>query len=75
MKNIFATSNKGHQVREVVSKLGRTIQDRKGNCRKFIHDGVTSRYAFVKSFEWSVFEEILSKCLVRCLSYYNRSVH
>jgi hypothetical protein len=41
--------------------LERTVQDHKCNCRKFIHDGVTSRYVPAKSFEWSVFEEILSK--------------
>jgi hypothetical protein len=68
MKNDFTAWNKGHQVREVVSKLGRTIQDRKGNCRKFIYGGVTSRYALAESFKWSIFEEILSKCLTRCLS-------
>jgi hypothetical protein len=54
--------------------LGRTVQDHKCNCRKFIHDGVTSRYVPAKSFEWSVFEEILSKCVARCLSYYNQCV-
>jgi hypothetical protein len=41
----------------VVSKLGRTIQDRKGNCRKFIYGGVTSRYALAESFEWLIFKK------------------
>jgi adenylosuccinate lyase len=75
MKNDFAAQDKGHQVWEVVSKLGRIVQDCKGNCRKFIHDGFTSRYTLAMSFEWSIFEEILSKCLARCLSYHNRCVH
>jgi hypothetical protein len=47
------------------------VQDHKGNCRKFIHDGIALRYTLAKSFEWSVFEEILSECLASCLSYYN----
>jgi hypothetical protein len=61
MGNDFVASNKGHQVREVISKLGKTIQDGKGNLRKFIYDGVTSRYALAESFEWLIFVEILSK--------------
>jgi hypothetical protein len=31
--------------------------------------------SLAKSFEWSVFEEILFACLARCLSYYNQCVH
>jgi hypothetical protein len=29
---------------------------------KFVHDGVTLRYMLAKSLEWSIFEEIVSKC-------------
>jgi hypothetical protein len=50
-KMIFAARDKGHQVWEVVSKLGKTIQNCKGNCRKFIHNGVSSRYMLAESFE------------------------
>jgi hypothetical protein len=29
---------------------------------KLVNDGVTSRYMLAKSIEWSIFEEIVSKC-------------
>jgi hypothetical protein len=66
VENNFSTLNKGHYIREVVSKLGRTVQDCKGNWRKFIHDGIASRYTLANSFELLIFEEILSEYLARC---------
>ena len=68
MENNFASWNKGQQVWQMVSKLGRASQDREGHRSEFIHHGDFVKNTSATSVEWPVFEKIPTKSMVRCLN-------
>ena len=57
--------DKEQQIWQVVAKLERTVQDCQSYLREFIYGGDAARRTSTKSFEWKIFEEILSQCSAR----------
>ena len=58
--------DKEQQIWQVVAKLERTVQDCQSYLREFIYGGDAARRTSTKSFEWKIFEEILSQHVARC---------
>jgi hypothetical protein len=47
LEDNFASWDKEQQVRQVVAKLGRAVQDRQGNLLEFIYGGDAASRAFM----------------------------
>ena len=67
MEYDIASWDKEQQVRQVVAKLGRTVQDRQGYLRQFLYGGDDVRSVSSKGSQWKILEEILSQRVTRRL--------
>ena len=67
MEDNFTSWDKEQEVWQVVSGLGRSIQDCQSYLREFLYGGDAARRTSTQGAEWKILEEILPKCLARRL--------